>query len=263
MPNPRATLAASLTASLMVVIGAAVAGPLEDAIAARESGDYTTALKLLRPLVDQDVAEAEFYLGLMYAQGQGVPQDDAAALSWYRKAADKGDADAQFYLGSMNYGRGLLPRYAEAMKWYRLGFIYSNGYVAPQDYAKAMKWYRLAADYGLAAAQYTLGSVYENGLVVPQDYSEAVKWYRRAADQGYAQAQSNLGRMYAAGRGLPQDDMSAYMWLNLAIAQFLNSEKENRESAVQARDLVASKLTPAQIAAAQKFAAEWKPKPER
>ena len=140
MPNPRATLAASLTASLMVVIGAAVAGPLEDAIAARESGDYTTALKLLRPLVDQDVAEAEFYLGLMYAQGQGVPQDDAAALSWYRKAADKGDADAQFYLGSMNYGRGLLPRYAEAMKWYRLGFIYSNGYVAPQDYAKAMKW---------------------------------------------------------------------------------------------------------------------------
>jgi TPR repeat protein len=57
----------------------------------------STALKLLRPLVDQDVAEAEFYLGLMYAQGQGVPQDDPAALSWYRKAADKGDADAQFY----------------------------------------------------------------------------------------------------------------------------------------------------------------------
>ena len=53
------------------------------------------------------------------------------------------------------------------------------------------------------------------------------------------------------------------MWLNLAAAQFLNSEKENRESAVQARDLAASKLTPAQIAEAQKLAREWKPKPER
>lgn len=101
----------------MVVIGTAVAGPLEDATAARENGDYATALKLLRPLI-KAVAEAEFNLGLMYAQGQGVPQDDAAALNWYRKAADQGDADAQFYLGSMNYGRGSPPRYAEAMKWY-------------------------------------------------------------------------------------------------------------------------------------------------
>jgi uncharacterized protein len=55
----------TLTASLMVAIGTAVAGPLEDATAARENGDYATALKLLRPLVDQGVAEAEFNLGLM------------------------------------------------------------------------------------------------------------------------------------------------------------------------------------------------------
>jgi uncharacterized protein len=98
---------------------------------------------------------------------------------------------------------------------------------------------------------------------VPQDYSEAVKWYRLAADQGDAQAQCNLGLMYAAGHGVPQDYVSAYVWLNLAAAEFPNSEKANRDSAVQARDLAASKLTPTQIAEAQKLAREWKPKPER
>jgi TPR repeat protein len=108
----------------------------------------------------------------------------------------------------------------------------------------AMKWYRLAAGHGFAAAQYELGRWYENGIGVPQDYSEAVKWYRLAADQGYADAQLNLGRMYAAGHGMPQDYMSAYMWLNLAAAQYLDAEKEKRESTVQARDLAASKLTP-------------------
>jgi TPR repeat protein len=240
----------------MVVIGTAVAEPLEDATAARENGDYATALKLLRPLADQGVAEAEFNLGLMYAQGQGVQQDDAEALNWCRKAADQGDADAQVW---MIYGRGLAPRYAEAMKWYWRGITYSNGYGVPQDDAKAMKLYRLAADYGLAGAQYTLGMHYENGIGVPQDYSEAVKWYRLAADQGHAQAQSNLGLMYAAGHGVAQDYVSAYIWLNLAAAQFLN----DREKTVNARDLTAAKLTPAQIAEAQKFTREWKPKPER
>jgi len=95
----------------------------------------------------------------------------------------------------------------------------------------------------------------ENG-----DYATALKLLRPLADQGIAGAEFNLGLMYAAGHGVPQDYVSAHMWLNLAAAQFLDQEKENRESALKARDLAASKLTPAQIAQAQKLAHEWKPK---
>ena len=43
----------------------------------------------------------------------------------------------------------------------------------------------------------------------------------------------------------------------------LTSQKENRDKAVKNRDRVAAKMTPAQIAEAQKLAREWKPKPER
>ena len=70
--------------------GPAVAGPFEDADAAFDKGDYATAMRLWRPLADQGNAAAQYNLGLMYEQGQGVPQDYAAAVSWYRKAADQG-----------------------------------------------------------------------------------------------------------------------------------------------------------------------------
>jgi len=55
------------------------------------------------------------------------------------------------------------------------------------------------------------------------------------------------------GRGLPQDWVQAHMWYNLAAAQGL-------EPANKLRDSLAKKMTPAQIAEAQKMAREWRPK---
>jgi len=131
------------------------------------------------------------------------------------------------------------------------------------DYATALRLLRPLADHGVAEAEHELGFMYYNGLGVPQDYAEAVKWYRLAADQGRAEAQHDLGVMYLDGRGVPQDYVLAHMWLNLAASQIPASKKEDRDSAVKARDLVASKMTPAQIAEAQKLARDWKPKRER
>ncbi len=88
---------------------------------------------------------------------------------------------------------------------------------------------------------------------MPQDYVQAVPWYRMAAEQGNAGAQGNLGAMYANGNGVPQNYVQAHMWFNLAGAQ---GEKQ----AVKNRDIVAKRMTPAQIAEAQKLAREWKPK---
>jgi TPR repeat protein len=63
-------------------------------------GDYSTALRLLRPLADRGLAAAQVLLGKMYSQGQGVPQDETEAAKWFRKAADQGNATAQWYLGA-------------------------------------------------------------------------------------------------------------------------------------------------------------------
>jgi hypothetical protein len=93
-----------LTASLMLVAtaGAGVAGPVEDAWAAYQRGDYATALGLWRPLAEQGDADAQFRVGVLYVLGQGgVPQDLAEAAKWYRKAADQGDAKGQAGLGNL------------------------------------------------------------------------------------------------------------------------------------------------------------------
>ena len=116
-----------------------------------------------------------------------------------------------------------------------------------------MKWSRLAAEQGYARAQNNLGVMYYNGQGVPQDYAEAMKWYRLAAEQGYASAQHNLGVMYNNGNGVPQDYVQAHKWFNLSAAS-------GNASAIKNRDNVAARMTPAQIAEAQKLASAWRAK---
>ena len=120
---------------------------------------------------EQGDAVAQAALGLSYATGDGVPQDDGEAVRWYRLAADQGNARAQA----------------------NLGVSYANGLGVPEDDGEAVRWFRLAADKGDARAQANLGVSYANGLGVPQDESEAVRWFRLAADQGDARAQALLG----------------------------------------------------------------------
>lgn len=90
MPNliPSHTLRATLAVSLMLmaIAGAAGAGPFEDAFAAYDSQDYATAVRLFRSLANSGNARAQAAIGVMYAKGQGVSQNDAEAVKWCRLA---------------------------------------------------------------------------------------------------------------------------------------------------------------------------------
>jgi TPR repeat protein len=89
-----------------------------------------------------------------------------------------------------------------------------------------------------------------------RDYTTAARIIRPLAESGDATAQHNLGVFYDNGLGVPQDKIKAYIWLSLAAAQ-------GREGAAAFRDLMARRMTPAQIAEAQKLAREWKPVPKK
>ena len=115
-------------------------------------------------------APAQSNLGLMYADGQGVPKDEVEAVKWFRKAADQGYAYAQSNLGVMyEHGRGVVKNEVEAVKWYRK-----------------------AADQGYALAQFNLGLMYANGRGVPKDEAEAYKWWLLAGAQGDEDAKKNI-----------------------------------------------------------------------
>ncbi len=67
-----------------------------------------------------------------------------------------------------------------------------------------------------------------------------------------------MGGRYHNGKGVPQDYVQAHMWYNLAASKF--PPGEDRDKWVKSRDIVAKKMTPAQISEAQKLAREWRQK---
>ncbi len=127
------------------------------------------------------------------------------------------------------------------------------------DYTEAVRLWGQLADEGNASAQFSLGQMYYIGQGVRRDNAQANAWFRKAADQGFAYAQFDLGVAYEdGGLGVPQDYALAHMWFNLASSPATNADL--RQMAVQNRDQVAAKMTPAQIAEAWRLACEWRPK---
>jgi TonB family protein len=118
------------------------------------------------------------------------------------------------------------------------------------DYTTAQRLWRPLAEQGIARAQNNLGVMYENGRGVRQDVNEALRWYRLAAEQSYAGAWNNLGLIYALGRGVPRDPLLAYMWFDLAASSLTG---EVGKGASESRDVIASSLTPQQIAEAMQM----------
>jgi TPR repeat protein len=142
-----------------------------------------------------------------------------------------------------------LAEQGDAFAQHNLGLMYANGEGIPQDYQTAFKWFSLAAEQGYAGAQNNLGWMYRSGHGVPHDYQTAAKWYSLAAEQGNALAQHNLGLMYANGYGVPQDNVYAHMWFDIAASL-------GDKGVTQNRDIVAKKMTPADISAAQTLTRE-------
>jgi TPR repeat protein len=137
-----------------------------------------------------------------------------------------------------------------------LGSLYHRGLGVKRDEVEAVRFYRAAAEQGLASAQGNLAFQYANGIGVARNLEAAVMWYRRAADQGNADAQFSLGSMYYQGQGIAQNSTLAYMWLSLAAAQ--GDQEAGRD-----RELIAGRMTPAQIAEGQRLARDWKATPPR
>ena len=125
---------------------------------------------------------------------------------------------------------------------------------ARKDYAAALRiWMRLA-ERGDAASQYNVAQLYYSGLGIAPNPTAAAGWYRRAAEQGLPDAQLNLGIACALGRGVPENLIEAYEWLDLAANSF--ATEEQRERAVRARELIAPRMLPEQVASARRLARE-------
>jgi len=99
----------------------------QDGVNAYTKGDYAAALEIFKPLAENHSKEAQFSLGVMYRQGQGVAHDDKEAVAWWSKAAEQGHVEAQDNLG-LRYakGEGVAQDFVQADKWFTIAAASGN-----------------------------------------------------------------------------------------------------------------------------------------
>jgi TPR repeat protein len=172
--------------------------------------EQTPDMSVVQKAVKEGIAEAQYDLGMAYANGRDVPRDEAKAAQWFQKAAEQRHPKAHYSL-SMMAEQG----YAEAQ--YRFALCHFR----PRNEAKILHWLQKAAEQGHVDAQYKLGLVlFERISREGQKAGAKVAyWYQKAAEQGHAAAQCDLGMMYLTGRGITQDEAKAAYWFQKATAQ--------------------------------------------
>jgi TPR repeat protein len=143
---------------MLMSSGMVVAADFNKGLKAAQSGDFKTALAEWTPLAELGYASAQYNLGIMYDNGNGVLENDKTAVKWFTLAADQGDILAQKQLGDM--------------------------YLRVGKRRTAAKWITKAAKQGDASSQLNLGAMYYIGDGVLTDYTKAYMWLNLAAYNG-------------------------------------------------------------------------------
>ena len=168
----------------------------------------TTALTALQYAADQGQPVAQWKLGRMYADGDGVPRDDLRAFNYFSQIANShpdevpGSPQARFV----------------ANAFIALGHYYQTGIPNSKitaDPVRARDMLGYAATYfGDADAQYELGRLYLNDR--PSDPHQAARWFQLAATKGQCRAEAALGDMLFHGQTVPRQAARGLMWLTLS-----------------------------------------------
>ena len=94
---------------------------------AYKKGDFANAIKEWILLAENGDEKAQYFLGLIYYKGKGVPQDYKTALKWFNLSAEQGNALAQYNLGRLYYlGNGVKENMVYAHMWVNLASL--NGF---------------------------------------------------------------------------------------------------------------------------------------
>ena len=154
---------------------------------------------------------AQWKLGRMYADGDGVIQDDLRAFEYFSRIANAHAEDSP----SAPQATIVANAFVALGRYYLNGI--PNSKIKP-DSDRAREMFSYAASYfGNADAQYDLARLY---LKTPDasrdDYRYGARWLGLAAQKGQHQAQAMLGQMLFAGDRLPRQAARGLMWLTLA-----------------------------------------------
>lgn len=174
------------------------------------AGDTKGGISALEYAASNGHAVAQWKLGRIYAEGDGVPRDDLRAFEYFRDIADAHADDAP----------GTAQARFVANAFVALGQYYLDGIpktAIKADPERAREMFQYAASYfGDADAQFYLGRLYVQGTGVVKDPKLAARWLGLAANKGQHQAQALLGGMLFKGDAVPRQAARGLMLLTLA-----------------------------------------------
>jgi TPR repeat protein len=176
-----------------------------------KAGDTDAAAAALTYAADSGQGLAQWKLGEMYADGQGVRQDDLKAYHYFNELVENYDEDQPDRRNLAAISNAFV-----AVGVYCLNGI-ANSDVRP-DPERAHELFQYAAtSFGDLNAQYNLAHMYmvgAGGLV--KDNVAAIRWLANAAGKGHAPSQALLGHMLFSGEGAPPQRARGLMWLEFA-----------------------------------------------
>jgi len=177
---------------------------------ALRAGEKDKAVTSLQYAAEQGHALAQWKLGRMYAEGDGVERSDLRAFEYFSRIADAYADDSP----------GTPQARFVANAFVALGHYYLEGIPnssVKADPVRAHEMFSYAASYfGDPDAQYYLARLYLDGKGTPRDARQAARWLSLAANKGQHQAQALLGRMLFKGEYLQRQPARGLMWLTLA-----------------------------------------------
>jgi TPR repeat protein len=204
MPNPGGRSSAS--ALMPTSLGEAVRSATE----ALRSGEKAQAVVALEYAAEHGHSYAQWKLGRMFADGDGVTRDDLRAFSYFQKLADSHADDNP---------AGPRARFV-SNAFVALGQFYLDGIpnssVAPSPELARRMFGHAASYFGDPEAQFQLASLYLNGNGVARDAKRAVPWLVLASNKGHYKAQANLGRIMFYGEHGIRQRAAGLMWLTVA-----------------------------------------------
>jgi uncharacterized protein len=177
---------------------------------ALRAGQTAKGITALEYAADQGHAAAQWKLGRIYAEGDGVKRDDLRAFEYFTRVAnahadDSPDAPQSRYVANAFVALG----------HYYLGGIPNSPVRADAERAHEMFGYA-ASYFRDPEAQYHLARLYLEGRGGPKDPRQAARWLGLAANKGQYQAQALLGHMLFKGEAVPRQGARGLMWLTLA-----------------------------------------------
>jgi uncharacterized protein len=172
-----------------------------------DGSDKAKALTALQYAADQGMPAAQWKLGQMYADGDGVPQDALRAFKYFSDIANSHPDETP----GTPQARFVANAFVALGRYYLSGIPNTNVKVNP---ARAHEMLSYAATYfGDADAQYELGRLYLDGT--PSDPHEAARWFQLAANKGQCRAEVVLGDILFKGQFVPRQAARGLMWLTL------------------------------------------------